>query len=339
MDVNQIIATPDVYRPSTDDALIAPYVYVAASASTNGNVRTRFLDAFNRQVYKIEAPLLQRIGEIIQIFHDSSLLIDDIEDSSQYRRGRLAAHLTFGLPLTLNCGNLMYFVALQRAQTELPRQVTQLRPVQDLNLLRYEVAEILVEEMLNLHHGQGRDIWWRDNLLRVADDLPLVEDYLRMVKDKTGGLFRLSIKLLAVVAKEPTPALEKMLPIANLLGIIYQIRDDYLNVSAQHYADAKGLAGEDLLEGKLSLPILWCLQHNRASPVHILLFNYKTPDSRRDQPEILASAIDYLHSCGAMDFSKDLLKQYHDKVLKMLSEVTEVGGSALERIIDSLALV
>lgn len=101
--------------------------------------------------------------------------IDDIEDSSKLRRGFPVAHSIFGIAQTINSANHAYFWA----QSEL------------LKLGKAEAFEIFTEELLRLHRGQGMDLYWRDSLT-----CPTEEEYLEMVANKTGGLFRLAIRLI-----------------------------------------------------------------------------------------------------------------------------------------------
>ena len=123
--------------------------------------------------------------------------MDDIQDDAQLRRGapgRLAsrnicgsvkthlsylptpvAHKIYGVPQTINSANYVYFLALRELS----------------KLSNPKMIEIFTEELLNLHRGQGMDLYWRDSLT-----CPSEADYLEMVGNKTGGLFRLAIKLM-----------------------------------------------------------------------------------------------------------------------------------------------
>lgn len=98
-----------------------------------------------------------------------------MEDSSVLRRGIPVAHSIFGVAQTLNSSNYVYFCALRELQ----------------KLHNPRAIEIYTEELLNLHRGQGMDLFWRDTLTCPSED-----DYLEMVGNKTGGLFRLAIKLM-----------------------------------------------------------------------------------------------------------------------------------------------
>ena len=86
------------------------------------------------------------IKEIITDLHNASLLVDDIEDNSKMRRGMPVAHSIFGIPSTMNCANYVYFLALEKCHS----------------LNNATAISIFVQELLNLHRGQGQDILWRE---------------------------------------------------------------------------------------------------------------------------------------------------------------------------------
>ena len=80
--------------------------------------------------------------------------IDDIEDNSILRRGLPAAHTVYGIPLTINTANYAYFICLKSA----------------LELDSTEAARIYSEQLLDLHRGQGMEIWFRDNFICPNED-------------------------------------------------------------------------------------------------------------------------------------------------------------------------
>lgn len=83
---------------------------------------------------------------------------------------------------------------------------------------------IFSEELLNLHRGQGMDLFWRNTMTT-----PTEEEYLLMISNKTGGLFRLAIRLMQAVS---TTAID-LVPLMDTLGLLFQIRDDYLNLTSK----------------------------------------------------------------------------------------------------------
>lgn len=108
-------------------------------------------------------------------FYGCRYSVDDVEDSSVLRRGIPVAHNIFGTAQTINSANYVYFQALQE--------------IQKLN--NPAAIDVFVKELLNLHRGQGMDLYWRDSLTCPSED-----EYLEMVGNKTGGLFRLAVKLM-----------------------------------------------------------------------------------------------------------------------------------------------
>lgn len=90
------------------------------------------------------------------------------------------AHSIFGIAQTINSANNAYFLAQQKLE----------------QLKNPQASIIFTEELLNLHRGQGMDLYWRDSLT-----CPTEEEYLEMVSNKTGGLFRLAVKLMQLESK------------------------------------------------------------------------------------------------------------------------------------------
>jgi len=84
--------------------------------------------------------------------------------------------------------------------------------------------KIFNEELVNLHRGQGLDLYWRDTMT-----VPTEEDYYLMISLKTGGLFRLATRLMQSVSTTGI----NVLPLAELVGTIFQIRDDYQNLCSE----------------------------------------------------------------------------------------------------------
>lgn len=309
-----------------------PYEYLLNIDSNNKNFRFKFLEAINDKFFHIEHELVvEEIGDIIGTLHEASLLIDDIEDLSTVRRGQPCAHVRFGVPSTINCGNYMYFVALEKAINVLPHLWSQLQPMNVLKVfqIKDKIVKILVDEMLNLHRGQGLELYWRDNLhLVISTGLPSIADYLQVIMNKTGGLFRLCVKLLGLFATESvTCNFEALENLANLFGIIYQVRDDYLNLTDVRYSEMKGCAAEDLLEGKLSLPVLHSLltEKREKSPLLHILLDLDTPTKRSNNPDALRNAVAYLRTGPSLRYTYEILQEYIGKAKALIADHPEIS--------------
>lgn len=157
--------------------LFGPYEYLFAHPGKD--IRAQLIAAFNDWL-EVPPASLEIITKVVGMLHTASLLVDDVEDSSFLRRGLPVAHSIFGTAQTINSANYVYFCALQEL----------------MKLGNPKTIEIYTEELLNLHRGQGMDLFWRDTLTCPSED-----DYLEMVGNKTGGLFRLAVKLMQAESK------------------------------------------------------------------------------------------------------------------------------------------
>jgi len=206
-----------------DRVLLEPFEYVCKIPGKK--IRTKLIQAFNSWL-QIPEDKLGQIGEVVEMLHNASLMIDDIEDDSILRRGIPVAHKIYGVPHTINSANYVYFLGLQKA----------------LDLGHPEATRVFTEQLLELHRGQGMDIYWRDAFICPTED-----EYRKMVKQKTGGLFGLGVRLMQLFSnQEPAADLK---PLLDNLGLYFQIRDDYANLCSKEYSDAKTFC-EDLTEGK-----------------------------------------------------------------------------------------
>lgn len=183
--------------------------------------------------------------------------LDDIEDNSILRRGVPVAHSIYGAASTINSANYALFLALEKVQA----------------LGHPDATRVYTEQLLELHRGQGMEIYWRDNF-----HCPSESDYKQMTIRKTGGLFMLAIRLMQLFSVNKTDFTK----LTALLGLYFQIRDDYCNLMEKDYADNKSYC-EDLTEGKYSFPIIHAIQ-NEGSDRQVfrkyLFFNFFLPGRR-----------------------------------------------------------
>ena len=142
----------------------------------------------------------------------SRLRIDDIEDNSVLRRGIPVAHNIFGIASTINSANYVYFLSLEKVIKELPKELVP------------EAVSIFTQKLLELHQGQGMDIYWRDSFTCPTED-----QYLDMISRKTGGLFGLGLGLLQLFSEDKRD-FQKLI---KLLGTYFQIRDDFANLKSK----------------------------------------------------------------------------------------------------------
>lgn len=181
---------------------------------------------------------------LVEFVHTASLIHDDIEDSADLRRGKPAAHITYGLDTALNAASWLYFQA--------PVCIDKLDITAEQKLVFYELYS---NELRKLHLGQAMDIYWH----REKSFFPQIDEYKSMVKCKTGTLASLAAQIGFLAGGYSKEKAAYWGEIAVNIGIGFQIIDDVLNLTKGNPGKKRG---DDIVEGKKSLPILLHIQSN-----------------------------------------------------------------------------
>ncbi|KAJ3709827.1 isoprenoid synthase domain-containing protein [Lentinula raphanica] len=300
------------WTQQNEDAVLEPFTFVTSNPGKD--MRGRLIEAFNMWL-DVPQDKITIIARIVNMLHAASLMVDDIEDDSQLRRGRPVAHKVYGIPQTINTANYVYFLAFQELFT-LNNSLTR---SEDCDL-----HAIVNSELLSLHRGQGLEILWRDSLT-----CPNEEEYIDMVNNKTGGLLRIGIKLMMACSTTKTDV--DYVPLVNLIGVYFQIRDDLMNLQSPEYTTNKGFA-EDLTEGKFSFPVVHSI-HADQSNRQILNVLQKRPTT----PTLKTYAISYLkHQTKSFAYTLDVLEKLHSQAL---AEISRLGGNEdLVRLMESFVV-
>lgn len=185
---------------------------------------------------------------LVEFVHTASLIHDDIEDSSDMRRGKPAAHITYGLDTALNAGSWLYFASSACLDAAFEKDSDP--SAQQIHLTLYK---ILHTELRRLHLGQAMDILWHNNNTIV----PQVDEYTAMVKMKTGTLASLSAKTGIICGGGTMEQADILGSLASDIGVGFQILDDYINLTSGNKGKKRG---DDIIEGKKSLPVLLHLE-------------------------------------------------------------------------------
>ncbi|KAK7431688.1 geranylgeranyl pyrophosphate synthetase [Neonectria magnoliae] len=296
-------------RSWTDDkekVVRGPYDYVISHPGKD--FRAQLIGAFNAWL-NVPPDSLEIITRVVGMLHESSLLVDDVQDSSELRRGFPVAHNIFGVAQTINSANYIYFTALQELQ----------------KLNNPDAITMFAEELVNLHRGQGMDLFWRDTLT-----CPTEEDYLEMVGNKTGGLFRLGIKLMQAQSSSPIDCV----PLVNLIGLIFQVRDDYMNLSSKEYSNNKGMC-EDLTEGKFSFPVIHSIRSNPSNLQLVSILKQKTSDI-----QVKRYAVAYMESTGTFEYTRNVITILIERARKMAEDIDQGQGltKGIQKILDKMVV-
>ncbi|XP_063993939.1 terpene synthase isoform X2 [Diachasmimorpha longicaudata] len=296
--------------------LLQPFTYILQVPGKQ--IRAKLAHAMNYWL-KIPSEKLQAVGEITQMLHNSSLLgkaainvrrmrnvfyrLDDIQDNSILRRGIPVAHSIFGVASTINAANYVLFIALEKVQA----------------LNQPEATQVYTEQLLELHRGQGIEIYWRDNYI-----CPSEAEYRHMTMKKTGGLFNLAVRLMQLFSD----CKQDFSMLAGILGLYFQIRDDYSNLCMQEYTENKSYC-EDLSEGKFSFPIIHAI-HSKPEDRQVMnIMRQRTKDV-----EVKKYCVTLLEKFGSFAYTRTILEEL-DK--KARAEVERLGGNPLLlKVLDGL---
>ncbi|CAK1545968.1 unnamed protein product [Leptosia nina] len=283
-----------------EEKLLMPFTYIQQVPGKQ--IRAKLTVAFNYWL-RVSDEKLKAIGEIVQMLHNSSLLLDDIEDNSILRRGIPVAHSIYGIASTINAANYVMTIALEKT----------------LQLGHPLATTVYTEQLLELHRGQGIEIYWRDNF-----QCPSEEEYKEMTIKKTGGLFMLAIRLMQLFSENKSDFSK----LSSILGLYFQIRDDYCNLCLQEYSENKSYC-EDLTEGKFSFPIIHAIRNQEDDNQVLHILRQRTRDV-----EVKRYCIKLLEKCGSFQHTRDTLRSLD---LEARAEVARLGGNPhLEELLDDL---
>ncbi|RBR09524.1 uncharacterized protein FIESC28_09855 [Fusarium coffeatum] len=303
--------------PMEDDVVMEPYRYLCSLPSKG--VRNKTIDALNFWL-KVPAERANTIKSITESLHGSSLMLDDIEDHSQLRRGKPSAHAVFGEAQTINSATFQYI-----------QSVSLISKLQSPKALG-----IFVDEIRQLFIGQAYELQWTSNMI-----CPSLEEYLQMVDGKTGGLFRLLTRLMA--AESTTEQDVDFSRLCQLFGRYFQIRDDYANLKLADYTQQKGFC-EDLDEGKFSLPLIIAFNEQNKAPKAVaqlrgLLMQRCVNGGLTFEQKVLALSL--IDEAGGIEGTEKVLHSLYGEMEAELERLAGVFGEEncqLELILEMLRI-
>ncbi|XP_030373421.1 geranylgeranyl pyrophosphate synthase isoform X2 [Scaptodrosophila lebanonensis] len=271
-----------------DEILLQPFTYIQQIPGKQ--FRSELALAFNHWLL-IPAEKLAQIGDIVQMLHNSSLL------------GVPVAHSIYGVASTINAANYALFLALEKVQ----------------QLGHPEGTKVYTEQLLELHRGQGMEIYWRDSFT-----CPSESDYKLMTVRKTGGLFMMAIRLMQLFSANK----EDYSKLTAILGLYFQIRDDYCNLSLKEYTENKSFA-EDLTEGKFGFPVIHAVRTQKQDKQVLHILRQRTHDI-----EVKKYCISLLEKLGSFQYTRKVLETLDAEAR---AEVARLGGNPyMDRLLNKL---
>jgi octaprenyl-diphosphate synthase len=217
---------------------VSPITAIGQYLAVSGGKRLRpALVLLGAKLYGYEGDAAIRMGAVVELIHTATLIHDDIIDEAATRRGRPSTNSRWGNHTSVLAGDWLYMQAFNIALAE--------RDFRVLDLL-IGLTQVMVEGEL-LQFGQLRRI-------DVTED-----QYLDLAYRKTASLFSASLRLGAILAQRPREEEEKLGEYGKNLGLAFQLIDDLLDFTSSTEKLGKPI-GNDLREGKITLPLIYSLR-------------------------------------------------------------------------------
>jgi len=243
------------------------------------------------------------LGAASEMIHNATLVHDDLQDGDTHRRGQPTVWHIEGMPQAVNCGDAMFQLGTRL-----------IGRVDAGPALKQRLMALQVDCTLQVIGGQTREFG-----LKSASRTPSSEDYLEVVRGKTGGLFKLPIAGAALLCGRDDATVEAMKKVADDMGIVFQIQDDLLDVVADKGRERRG---EDLAEGKQSFLVVHALEHGDPTDVQRLLTILETPREETTDAHI-EEGVSLLEKSGSLAAGRHALRARIDSITQRTEALGE----------------
>ena len=230
------------------------------------------------------------LAAIIEFLHTATLLHDDVVDTSDLRRGRSTANALWGNAPSVLVGDFLYSRAFE--------MMVVLGNMQVMQILANATNVIAEGEVLQLS--------------KVRDANTDEATYMEVIRSKTAMLFEAASHSAAVLAGAKADQIEALREFGDALGIAFQLMDDLLDYSGDAAEMGKNV-GDDLAEGKPTLPLIYTMRHGteeQAALVRQAIQKGGTEDITPIREAVTAS--------GALDYTARLAQQHADRAIALL---------------------
>ena len=232
-----------------------------------------------------------RYACVPEILHTGTIIVDDVEDEAELRRGEPALHRVYGRDVALNAGNALYFIPLKLIAG----------PEADLDAeCQLAAYRMLTYELNRTHLGQGMDIDWHNRRRSEVSEA----EYLEMCACKTGCLARITARLAAIVTGQSEEVEHAVARYAERMSVGFQIIDDVLDLehSLGEAGDFGKAFGNDIREGKTTLMVIHAV--SEASPERAERLQSVLADPDPTDEDVM-EAIGIIQETGAVEYSRE----------------------------------
>lgn len=235
------------------------------------------------------------LATIIEFIHTTTLLHDDVVDNSDMRRGQETANTLWGNEASVLVGDFLYTRSF-----EMMVEIESMRLMQILSHTTNVIAEGEVLQLLNCHDADTTEA-----------------RYLEVIHHKTAKLFEAAGQLGAVISGSDNATETAMANYAMHLGSAFQLVDDLLDYSQSSETIGKNI-GDDLAEGKPTLPLIYAMRHGNAEQAAII--REAIEQGQRDR---INDIIEIIQNTGAIDYTAHTAENEVMQAKQALSRIVE----------------
>ena len=283
----------------------------------NGGKRLRpYMVIKSCQIFNGKTSDALHAANAIEMVHNFTLVHDDIMDNDEMRHAVMTVHTKFGVPTAILAGDVLFSKAFQTVSNSKLDAKTNL-----------QLVSILAKACVDVCEGQLLDIQMGE-----AKKIPTQSQYITMIGKKTAALFGVSCAMGATCATDNKKDISHLTSFGRNLGLAFQITDDIIGVTGDPNVTKKPV-GNDIREGKKSLPILLAIKSAKGSDKEKLLKAFgNSKVSQRD----LDAAVDVIRSLGIENIARGEALKYAKRAQRSLSTYS---GTAKEELVALLDLV
>jgi geranylgeranyl diphosphate synthase type II len=251
------------------------------------------------EVFDADCQKAIQAATAVEVFHNFSLIHDDIMDDAPLRRGNETVHEKWDLNTGILSGDAMLILAYQFFETYEP------------NVFR-DLAKLFSKTALEVCEGQQYDVDFE-----TRDDVTIPE-YLKMIEYKTAVLVGAAMKMGAIVAETSTENANAIYDFGLNLGIAFQLQDDYLDAFGDPETFGKQVGG-DIIENKKTYLYLKALEYSKTEEKEQLLHLFSIQPS--DNTDKIDSVKQIFNHTGASDATQSAIQDYTLKAFETLEQM------------------
>jgi len=230
-----------------------------------------------------------KTGAAVELIHTFSLIHDDIMDQDDKRRGKPSVHILWGEPMAILAGDTLFSEAYA---TVMSSEEDGVSPDKILPAL-----QTLVDSCVKICEGQALDMGFAGRL-DVTE-----EEYLLMIYKKTAALIAAATKAGAILGGGSPEQVEALSEYGRLIGMAFQIQDDYLDVASSEEELGKPV-GSDIVEGKMTLLVVHALAKADESDRERLLTILE-----EEGDENVSEAVEIMEKYGSIQYTWKLAQE------------------------------